>query len=299
MSSKSHFFRQSIGGAFIATFRTTSNNEEIALPYLSGQSYSGVINWGDGNVSINSYDNRRHTYTEAGDYDVTVTGEVGFLNFNFGDSTSLNQIKDIKQWGENTFIKPQRFLFNSSSIEVISALDYPKYSPPFTSWDRAFCLTPNLTSIDNLDNWTPVANINLTLAFAISSINLSSVFFENCEISNLLQAFRTSSVFNTNMNNIDVSNISRIDGVFNQCTSFNQPLNNWDTSIAVNFSSIFAEATIFNQPLDNWDTSNSVTFKGTFDRAFAFNQDVSSWNVSAITVSSGLEFFMSSRSCSN
>ena len=84
MSNKSHFFRQSSGGggdAFIATFRTTTANESITLPYLSNGTYSGTIDWGDGTVVANSYANRTHTYINSGDYDVTILGECNGFNF--------------------------------------------------------------------------------------------------------------------------------------------------------------------------------------------------------------------------
>ena len=98
MSNKSHFFRQSSGvvsDAFIATFRTTTANESIKLPYLSNGTYSGTIDWGDGTVVANSYVNRTHTYINSGDYDVTILGGINGFNFDI-ESVSRVKIRTLK-----------------------------------------------------------------------------------------------------------------------------------------------------------------------------------------------------------
>ena len=101
MSNKSHFFRQSSGvvsDAFIATFRTTTANESITLPYLSNGVYSGTIDWGDGTVFANTYANRTHTYTADGFYTVTILGDC--VGWNFGlVADSVSKIYDIVNWG--------------------------------------------------------------------------------------------------------------------------------------------------------------------------------------------------------
>ena len=76
MGNKSHFFRGGLSLPFIATFRTTSANESITLPYVSNGTYSGTIDWGDGTVVENSYENRTHSYAVIGNYDVTVKGDL-------------------------------------------------------------------------------------------------------------------------------------------------------------------------------------------------------------------------------
>ena len=51
---------------------TTVASTSVELPYDATGTYSGIINWGDGNTSVNSYANRTHTYTTAGVYLVSL-----------------------------------------------------------------------------------------------------------------------------------------------------------------------------------------------------------------------------------
>ena len=296
MSSKSHFFRQSGGDSFIAKFRTTANNQNIALPYKSNGAYNGVIDWGDGTTSANNYANRVHNYAIAGDYDVTVTGLINDINFGLNDTTSLNQIKDIKQWGRDTFISTRRFLFNSQSIEVISALDYPQYS--IENWER-FIASSNLDEITNLSNWIIPTQTSFVLTFGANKFNSPVDFLSGVSISNFNSTFASAQQFNQEVDFLDVSNATQLQSCFSRCFVFNKPVNNWDVSNNTRFNGMFNECSKFNQSLSNWDTSNGITFNRMFDRAFDFNQDISNFNFNSITVSNGLEFFMRSKSSTN
>jgi PKD repeat protein len=85
--------------AFISTWRTTEPNELVSLFYVEYGTYSGTIDWGDGNVSANTYANRTHTYLSSGDYTVTITGTiVGWFFDSYATSYRTN-IKEILQWG--------------------------------------------------------------------------------------------------------------------------------------------------------------------------------------------------------
>ena len=56
----------------ISEWRTTTPNETVTLPYTTNGVYNGIIDWGDGTQSVNSYDNRTHTYATQGNYTITV-----------------------------------------------------------------------------------------------------------------------------------------------------------------------------------------------------------------------------------
>jgi hypothetical protein len=54
---------------FVSTWDTTqagSASDTVVLPLLSGGTYSGTIDWGDGNSDNLSYANRSHTYASGG-----------------------------------------------------------------------------------------------------------------------------------------------------------------------------------------------------------------------------------------
>ena len=83
---------------FTTTWTTTASSETIILPYAGGGIYSGTIDWGDGNTSVNSYTNRTHTYATAGTYTVVINGTVNGWDFStyFGST----YITSVVHWGQ-------------------------------------------------------------------------------------------------------------------------------------------------------------------------------------------------------
>ena len=230
MGNNVHFFRQSSGGggdSFIATFRTTTANESITLLYLSNGTYTGTIDWGDGTVVANSYANRTHTYTVAGDYDVTVLGEcVGFFAQNY------QKIVNIKQWGSGF-----RLMNNVSGAYFYGTQNL------------------DITAIDTLD-LTGVTN--LSLMFYQNFVLVFNDSVNNWDVSNITdmsQMFRQNKLFNQPLNNWDVSNVTTMKDMFFDAEDFNQPLNNWDTSNVTTMNNMLAYADDFNQDISTWDFS--------------------------------------------
>ena len=130
----------------------------------------------------------------------------------------------------------------------------------WTSLTKAFsgCGNMDITATDKPD---------------LSAVTDLSMMFQTCG----------SLVYNTSINDWDVSHVTNMSGMFATATEFNQPLNNWDVSHVTNMSSMFAEAVKFNQPLNNWVVSSVTNMSGTFVAAMKFNQNINSWNVSNVT----------------
>ena len=130
----------------------------------------------------------------------------------------------------------------------------------WTSLTKAFmgCGNMDITATDKPD---------------LSAVTDLSMMFQSC--GNL--------VYNTSINDWDVSHITNMSNMFATATEFNQPLNNWDVSHVTNMSQMFAEALKFNQPLNNWVVSSVTNMSGTFVAAMKFNQNINSWNVSNVT----------------
>ncbi|SHJ97063.1 BspA family leucine-rich repeat surface protein, partial [Aequorivita viscosa] len=83
---------------FITTWQTTTANESITIPInpaVSGYNYT--VDWGDGTTSTAQTGDATHTYTTAGTYTVSITGDFPAIFFNnFG---SKEKITSIEQWG--------------------------------------------------------------------------------------------------------------------------------------------------------------------------------------------------------
>lgn len=69
----------------------------------------------------------------------------------------------------------------------------------------------------------------------------------------------------------DISNVTSLEGMFQNAQAFNQPLNTWNTSKLTELEHTFWGADHFNQPLDHWDVSNVTSFYETFRSAESFN----------------------------
>lgn len=265
MSSKVHFFRQSVGGdSFIATFRTTTANETLTLPYSSSGTFSGTIDWGDGTVVANTYANRTHTYVNSGDYDVTVNGEIiGFVYAGGGDRL---KIINIKQWGIY-FVVGNRQFERCENLNI-TATDTPIITSSILQ--RTFQNTALIFN-DSINNW-----------------DVSSV-------TQYIQTFNGTPLFNQPLNNWDVSNAITFSNMFTNGANsgiFNQPLNNWDTGNVSLFNNMFLGQVLFNQDIGNWNTQSATNMINMFLNCYAFNQDISNWDFSSLNTSNSLLQFM-------
>ena len=117
----------------------------------------------------------------------------------------------------------------------------------------------------------------------------------------------------TNIGELDLSQVTDMNNMFNGCTGFNQDVSNWNMSNVTNINSIFRFNTVFDQDVGNWDMSNitdiytwlypgplpfnnggspsisgwdtsSLTNVGyAFHRCTGFNQPLDGWNMASVT----------------
>ena len=90
-------------------------------------------------------------------------------------------------------------------------------------------------------------------------------------------------VFNQDIGNWDVSNVTDMSYMFSGAQEFNQDIGNWDVSNVTNMSYMFNNARKFNQDIGNWDVSNVTNMYNMFIKARKFNQDIGNWDVSKVT----------------
>ena len=270
MSSKSHFFNRGLK-PFIATFRTTSANESVILPYDQSGEYSGTIDWGDGTITPNNFNNRSHTYLTTGDYDVVIKGDIS--SFTFNNSTSFSKLKiiNLKQWGNSKWLAIN--FYGCTNLDV-TATDIPNLSK-LTNLVGLFRECTNLVFNDSINNWD-VSNIN-----------------------SFLITFRGCANFNQPLNNWDVSNSTTFEGCFFGCSIFNQDISNWNISNALKLRSMFVYCQSFNQDISNWNTSNVNRFDFCFSDCVSFNKDISNWNFSSVNILNSFDNFMRNKTQTN
>ncbi len=103
------------------------------------------------------------------------------------------------------------------------------------------------------------------------------------QVTRMDKMFQGARVFNGNIDNWDVSTITNMESMFYRASSFNQPLNSWSVDNITNMESMFYGASEFNQPLNNWNTTSLTNSSRMFDAATVFNQPLNSFSMNNVT----------------
>jgi surface protein len=103
-------------------------------------------------------------------------------------------------------------------------------------------------------------------------------------ITNMSSLFQNCYDFNEPLDQWNVSNVTTMDGMFFNCKRFNQPLNTWNVSNVIDMEKMFSNCKNFNQPLNRWDVSNVTTMFTMFNNCYTFNQPLNRWNVSNVII---------------
>ena len=135
-----------------------------------------------------------------------------------------------------------------------------------------------------------------SLTKAIQCDDFSSIFkgykkikhiigIENWDVSkvtNMNSMFQDCYKFNADLSNWDVSSVGDMRDMFFSCKVFNSDLSNWDVSSVKYISSMFTHCENFNSDLSNWDVSNVQSMRSMFWGCINFNSDLSNWDVSSV-----------------
>lgn len=305
---------------FIGRFSATPGlSNVVELPYNASGTYSGTIDWGDGNISANTYDNRSHTYASSGDYTITILGELTGWSYGSFATNYRNTIKEIIRWGpfRGSNTSNSNAFFRCQNLIITGVTDTPNLTN-VTNLSLMFRDCISITTINQLDNWDLSDVTDLTQMFySATSFNQNIGSWETSAVTNMTNTFSYASSFdNGGSNSIsgwNVSNVSSMSETFAFATSFNRNIGGWNikTSGPVTFfgtfwnatsfnnggspsisgwtlssctstSSMFKTATAFNQPIGNWDTQNVTSMTNMFQSATTFNQNISNWNTDSV-----------------
>ena len=222
---------------------------DFTINAQSGYTYNYTVNWGDGSVDRNVTGTKTHTYSTAGIYDISISGD--FPAFRFGNSKLL----EVKQWG-NIEWQTMSNAFSGATNLTITAIDNPNLSQ-VTDMSSMFIGASSFNQ--PLNSWD-VSNV----------VNMSSLFY-------------SATSFNQPLDNWDVSNVTNMSNLFYNARSFDQDLNSWDVSRVTDMNHLFAYTVSFRGDVSNWNVSNVTNMSNTFATSVYFSSDISNWNVSKVT----------------
>jgi len=241
------------GTSFITTWRTTTTNETITIPTIStGYNYNIVTS--DGQEFTGLTGNHTITFANAGDYDVSISGDFPRISINNG--IDKDKLIDIKQWGNIVWYNFSSAFRGASNLV------------------GTFTDAPNLANVTNLEN-----SFRDCSSF---SANLSSWDVSN--VTSFKEAFlifgvTTPSTPVSGLGSWDMSSATNINAMLRGQTNYNEDLSSWNVSNVTDMSGVFFGSASFDQNLSSWDIANVTQLTN-----FAKNTTFSTSNYDAILI---------------
>lgn len=189
--------------AFITTWRTTENNEQITIPTNIGY-YTYFVDWGDGSIDNNLYtDDASHIYELPGTYEIAILGSFPGICFN--NKGDKNKILSIEQWGGMEWTHMNRAFYGCENL-TMNATDVPNLSQVNYMY-YMFCRASSFNG--NLSEW-----------------NVSSVI-------GMDYMFNGATSFNQDLFSWDISNVESMNGMLNESglsqENYDNTLIGWNT----------------------------------------------------------------------
>lgn len=288
--------------AFITSWRTSTNNENITIPTHPNFTYFYDIDWGDGQSDTDVTGDITHTYANSGIYQVSITGTFPAIYIN--DSGDKDKLFTIDQWGdiewqtfENAFDGASGMTYNATDIPDTRDVtrmgamfrDATMFNGDINNWDVSNVTNFNATFSgatnfnSPLDQWKMSSATSLLfMFFGADSFNQDIGDWDVSNAVSMRQMFTGADQFNQDIGDWDVSSVSDMAIMFLDADSFNQDIGDWDVSSVTQMGTMFGSATSFNQDIGDWDVSNA-SILAMFRGATSFNQDISDWDVSNVT----------------
>ncbi len=221
---------------FITTWRTTTANESITIP-TTGTGYNYTVHWGDGSSESGKTGDATHTYTNTGDYTVSIGGVFPRIYFNNGDHKT--KIRDVTQWGDIAWTS-MTGAFQGANNLAVTATDAPDLSGVTNmSW-----MFQNATSFNgDIRNWNTE------------------------QVTDMQYMFSGASSFNSDIGGWNTAKVGSMGSMFSRATAFNQDIGGWNTAKVGSMGNMFSRATSFNQNIGGWNVEAVWSMGGLFNVA--------------------------------
>ena len=297
---------------FLSKWQTTTTNEVVSLPLVTGDTYHLFVDWGDGTtiqtISSATDPNSNHTYAAAGTYTVTLWGHADAFNFqSYGTPTKIIEVINL---GDLGWINLNGAFSNCTNLTTFAG----GKTSSVTDMSNMFLNTPALINLDvsSLDtskvttmsgmfqSASAVTSLNLSHFNTTNVTNMYAMFSSNTSLTSLdLSSFNTSNVTNMssmfdatsqlttlNLANFDTSSVNNMQWMFANMTNLaSLNVSSFTTSAVTNMTFMFANSTsLTNLNLISFDTINVTDMSYMFSNTAALTTIVlSSFNTSSVT----------------
>ncbi|TSE10131.1 BspA family leucine-rich repeat surface protein [Aquimarina algiphila] len=289
---------------FVTTWKTTSPDKKILISTNRDYIYNYTIDWGDGVVQDGQTSDAVHTYKNAGEYTVKISGDFPTINFR-GNVGFNDNIISIDSWGdikwqsmERAFINCSDLIYKATDVPGLSRVESLKsmfYGVSYFNGDIGDWDVSNVTDMggmfyraisfnQDIGGWN-VSNVtNMGQMFeGVRYFNGDIGNWNVSNVTNMMSMFKGVSAFGKDIGVWNVSNVKNMANMFRGASNFNRDIGGWDVSNVTDMGGMFYLAISFNQDIGGWNVSNVVNMKNMFFNAKSFNQDIGDWNVSNVT----------------
>ncbi len=128
-------------------------------------------------------------------------------------------------------------------------------------------------------------------AFSFTGQSTDMDSWDVSNVTNMEGTFNNARVFNQDISSWVVSNVTTMRYMFSNARLFNQNINFWNVSNVQSTEAMFLNAYVFNQPLGNWILTNDTTARNMFNNAQDFNQNINNWGASLANVKDMYQMF--------
>ena len=208
-----------VAGAFVTTWAVTAG-QTLTIPTNSAAgSYDYAVYWGDDTAASKAQSgNASHTYTNAGNYTVTISGDFPQLNLGGGGSNAAarTSFRSVEQWGDQVW---------GSMANSFSGVSNFGFAPTAGQ--------PNLALGTSMQSMFQGATFNSPIGH-----------WDVSNVTNMANMFQNSRSFNQDLSDWDVSGVTDLNRMFNGATAFDQNLGAWDVSSATTLTAMFNAVTL-------------------------------------------------------
>ena len=128
---------------------------------------------------------------------------------------------------------------------------------------------------------TDMSFLFLNINVIIDNIDVSNWNVSN--VTNMEGLFNNCKKFNCDLSKWDVSNVKDMSYMFYNCGNFDCDLSNWNVSNVTNMYTMFEGCSKFKgKGLENWDVSKVESISYMFFDCINFDCDLSNWNVNNV-----------------